>query len=464
MYIHIQSVYNGIMPITLTQLEDKVISAAQQDRPGDIKGIIRAVSYVMGTLTRPYSHEKLQAYNVTQTDRNCVQDYIDSSDDIDLATFYDLCYLSRQVDALEASAYEGRSSIGWGFTSNVERATRCIIDGQSLYVAIMLLTERDVVDTLPSGYSPASYWAPANNYRFGETFTYKDAHQLAFFNSDTRDEILRADDVDTSVVKSVPSSDLVDVLSAVGRPELVINRKSSHESVLQAQKRWVLESKSANDLLLFLSGAPLFVSRFMRDDEILKAFKKRKNNYRYAAALYLATIELFDLYKDEIKSLRNYLLDPENASKEDRRISLTQFDIPQLVSMLHFMTALDDDAISFLNYRFSELHFSSVGLKTFVMQKSSDKYKNRASLTESELEVRIDTHDIRDVNGGYVCDIIKHAHSIVEYFTPDVISSLLQEDDVVPTKENTRESIYHYPAKSPAVRRMVLDRRLDELV
>lgn len=470
MYIHIQSAYNGIMPITLTQLEDKVIAAAQRDRPGDIKGIIRAVSYVMGTLTQPYSHEKLQTYNAIDADRNCVQDYISQDDDIDLATFYDLCYLSRQIDALENKAYGALKNGDWSFVESVERATRCVIEGHPLHLAIMLVTGKDVVDTDVSGYSPASYWAPANNYRFGETFTYKDAHQLAFLTDDNRVQLYPKDDVDMSFLKSVPSSDLADVLLSIDKPELIIDRESSHESVLQEQKRWALQSKSADDVLSLLGYRSFFVSCFMRDDELLSAFKQNKNDYRMAASVYLATVKAFDFQagltfkKKTIRDLQTYLLDPQNASEEARQISLTQFDVSRIVSMLYFVTALDSNAISFFHRKWSELYFNDVTLKRFVTLMSPDEYKDRASLTEKELQLRVDQHNVYDIVGESICVIISSAREIVEYFTPGMISSLLQEVNTFPAKENAHGIRYAYYAKSPSARRTVLERRINELV
>lgn len=101
MYILSVSAYGYIMPITLTQLEDKVIAAAEKDRLGDTKGIVRASSFVMGAITQQYAMQQ-RDYS-TQYDRgDCVVDFIDNEDDIDLATFYELAYLARRIDSMRS--------------------------------------------------------------------------------------------------------------------------------------------------------------------------------------------------------------------------------------------------------------------------------------------------------------------------------------------------------------------------
>lgn len=493
MYILSMSVYDSTMPITLTQLEDKVVAAAEENRPGDTKGIARAVSFVMGTLTQPYA---LQPRSHAFFDRNCVLDYIEADDDIDLATFYDLCYLSRFIGAAENAINSKRASV-----IAVEDATRALINGSALKVAMNMVAsqtyeyanERDFATRttmwsrrqLEDGsYDPtkaylpvASYWAPMSNYRFGEAFSAHNATHFEYASDDNKRWLAQQPSFDARVLRALPKSDLVKELQALGRESLLADMVSTDEAVLQTQKQLVLNTRSAAVIANVIGHNPAFLHRFLFDEELHETLTKLSRSRKSALGLYFAVgraiaNDAFWFVSSQRlngpSDLAMYLLTPEMAhSGKIKKKVLEDYDVIRIVSALYFATALDKPARKLFGAvvlpRISGLN----DLPDVVSQRAFDaRYDENlddfnVGVSGASAELAEIITDAEDVLRGFSLDRIREEYEeltrgVLEYKIPPVNRDKR-------AGRNIKDMSSKYFSLRPGAARQLVERRLQEL-
>lgn len=363
------------MPITLTQLEDKVIAAAEKNRPGDIKGIVRASSFIMGAITQQYAIQH-RDYS-TQYDRgDCVVDFIDTEDNIDLATFYELAYLARRVDSLRSFDESG--------AYNVKTAVRMVIDGVPLRVAIDLVTRGNSADVEYTSDDLASYWSPANNFRFGEAFAPEYTWRLALMCDDNAREIFSTRGLDDDRVFSyVPRGDIIGVLTVLGKNDIIHRLVSENESVLQAQRELILSDDFDPRVLRTLMSNPAFMNRFAFDDEILRVLTDRSQDRFFAISLHagIANLMQSSSLSDPARAdiVNSFMRDPEesiNTRAAKKIFDATGKGYVHIASVLYWSTALDADARALL---FLKTGAYSHAAGSFMSVKNDDEYCSRST-------------------------------------------------------------------------------------
>lgn len=472
------------MTITLTQLEDKVIAAAEKDRLGDIKGIVRASSFIMGALTQQYSMQQ-RDYS-TQYDRgDCVVDFIDNEDSIDLATFYELAYLARRIDALRSFDETG--------AYNVKTAVRMVIDGVPLRVAIDLVTRGNSSDLDYVSDDLASYWSPANNFRFGEAFAPNCTWRLAFMSDDSAREIFSTRWLDDDRVFSyVPRGDIIGVLTALGKDDVIHRLVSENESVLQAQRELVLSGNFDTRVLRTLMSNPAFMNRFAFDDEILRMFTDRSQDRFFAISLHAGIANLMQssslsdpAHADIVNSLMRDSEEPISARVAKKIFDATGIDYAHIASALYWSTALDADARALL---FLKTGAYSHAVGSFASVTNDDEYRSRSTNDDVARVLRGDYDDeeytdedkrvlehmttltqrIKDANARRhaMYKMLARAEDILANFAGDKFRDLLEISDEHAHQEDgegTEASRRHSSEPDASTLHELFERRLSEL-
>ena len=476
--------YGSTMPITLTQLEDKVIAAAEKDRPGDIKGIVRATSFVMGALTQQYA--TLHHGYATQYDRSdCVSDYIHDEDDIDLAAFYELAYLARRIDSMGNFDESGARL--------VKTAVRMVIDGVPLHVAISLVTQGNVAEVEYAGDDLASYWSPTNNFRFGEAFPPGAEWRLAFMSDDSAREMFSIHEfTDDQMFNHVPRGDVINVLTVLGRDVSIHRLVSENESVLQAQRELVLSDDFNPQFLRVLMSNPAFMNRFAFDDEILRLFIDHSQDVFFAVNLHAGIALLMQ---------SSSLSDPARAGAVNRlmrgsgeaintRVAKEIFDAAgedyvRIASALYWSTALDAEARALL---FLKMGAYSHSIASFVSVTNDDEYRSRFENEDVARVLRGDyddeeyTSDDRDMLGSLpsiaqsvkdanacrhaMYEMLARAEDIVANFAGDKLYELSKVSDECVYQEvgEDAEALRRHSLEPDAsTLRELFERRLDEI-
>lgn len=472
------------MPITLTQLEDKVIAAAEKNRPGDIKGIVRASSFVMGALTQQYAIQH-RGYSTRYDRGDCIVDYIDSEDVIDLATFYDLVYLARRVDSMRNFDENG--------AHNVKTATRMVINGVPLRASIDLVTRGNSSNLDYARDDLSSYWSPANNFRFGEAFASSDTWRLALMSDDSAREIFSVYEVDDDRVFSyVPRGDVVGMLTVLGKDDVIYHLVSENESVLQAQRELVLSSNFDPRVLYMLIMNPEFMTRFAFDDEILRVLTDRSQEVFFAANLHAGIAQLMQLsslsdptHADIVNSLMLDSEEPIGARTVKKIFDATGNGYAHIASVLYWSTALDVEARA-LFFLKTGAYSHSVG--SFVSVANDDEYQSRSTNDDVARVLRGNyddeeyTHDdkhvlenmttltqrVKDANAcrHAMYKMLARAEDILANFAGDKLHDLLKMSDehvYQECGEDTKAS--RRPSFEPdeSTLHELLERRLSEL-
>lgn len=482
------------MPITLTQLEDKVVAAAEENRPGDTKGIARAVSFVMGTLTQPYM---VQRTSQMFFDRNCVMDYIEADDDIDLSTFYNLCYLSRFISVAERE----HSSNGMSIVA-VEDATRALINGVALKVAMNMVASQTYEYTgsrlaarlehtwsqqqLEDGaYEPtssrlpvASYWAPMSTYRFGEAFSVNNATHFEFANEENKQWLTQQPGFNARVLRSLPKGDLVEELQVLGRESLLADMISTDESVLQAQKQLILNTHSSVIIVKIIGNNPAFLHRFLFDDEILDRLKTLSRSRKTALGIYFAIHRAvsngsFALIKAQRGGgagmpLYTWLLSSDTADRKEAPNHT--FDLIRAVSALYFATALDKPARELFGYLVDMRVMGLNELPGAVSQKAFDEREQivvSGSLFGDTFELAELINDAECVVQNFSVDRIREEYEgltkgVVAYSTL-AINRNVSKGETIEDKQKKRKKRKKQFALRAGAARQLIERRLQEL-
>lgn len=456
MYIAARALYNGIMPITLTQLEDKVIAAAKANRPGDDKGIIRAVSFVMGTLIAPYGTASLSD---TKFDHEFVADFIDADDEIDLAAFYDLAYLSLRVESLKYT-YASRPDIG--------KATRMVIDGIPLSVAVHALS-----DSLESGVryterTPSSYWAPMNAYRFGEKFSFSRSSHIALASEAGRQELFKSPDVNASNLRALPKAELVKTLEEAGREDILFDVVSANESILQKQKQLFLGTKSTPKIFKFVAANPLFMTRFIYDEDLFNHAKKLAQKRKTAMALYFSAVCALGAFrfvghnKSDSGPMREYLLDKKDIEGFLEAECRARLDLTHAFSALYLTSVIDSDARGIFGRRLTGIPSNA---SSFINSVTDETFKERSRVNKEELGVR----GFDDARFEGAATFFDNAESFMDLLSPRIIvemgDRLTEHVKSYDALELGRLSFERYANRylAPRLSRAVLSRRIDEL-
>lgn len=472
------------MPITLTQLEDKVIAAAEKDRPGNIKGIVRATSFVMGAITQQYAIQH-RDYS-TQYDRgDCVVDFIDNEDDIDLVTFYDLAYLARRIDTIRNFDESG--------ARDVKTAVRMVIDGVPLRVAIDLVTRGNSSDLDYESVDLASYWSPVNNFRFGEAFPPDYTWRLGLMSDDGAREIFSTHNLDDDRVFSyVPRGDIINVLTVLGRDDKIYQLVSENESVLQAQRELILSDNFDPRFLRTLMSNPAFMNRFAFDDEILRMLTDRSQDRFFAISLHAGIANLMQssslsdpAHADIVNSLMRDSEEPISARAAKKIFDATGKDYAHIASTLYWSTALDAEARALL---FLKTGAYSHAAGSFVSVKNDDEYHSRSTNDDVARVLRGDYDDeeytyddkrvlknmttltqrIKDANAcrHAMYNMLARAEDILDNFTGDKLHDLLKISDERAHQEDVEDTEALYGRSfepDTSTLRELFERRLSEL-
>lgn len=368
-----------------------------------------------------------------------------------------------------------------------------VIDGVPLRAAIDIVTRGNSATVEYVSSDLASYWSPANNFRFGEAFALSDTWRLGFMSDDNAREIFSAHELDDDRAFSyVPRGDIIGVLTALGRDDIIYRLVSENESVLQAQRELILSDNFDPRVLRVLMSNPAFMNRFAFDDEILRTLIDRSRDGFFAANLHASIAKLTQSSSlseparaDIVNSLMRDSDELISARTAKKIFDATGEDYVHIASALYWSTALDVEARALL---FLKTGAYSRAVGSFVSTTNDDEYLSRSTNDDVARVLRGDYDDeeytdddkhvleymttiAQRVTDANACrhatyKMLARAEDIIANFTGDKLHDLSKISDervYQEGDENTEASRRRSLEPDASTLRELFERRLSEL-